>query len=165
MLKLCIKPLIELNHSYNERANHHDDAGCDLYIQHYHVCEPHKVTFIHHHIACEMLELTSSLHIPVGDETYETKEFFKNLSYLLVPRSSISKTPLLMANSIGIIDTGYRGEIIAAVYNTSSEPYIIDAGTRLFQIIAPNLQTFDVEIVNELSETKRGTGGFGSTGA
>ena len=85
-------------------------------------------------------------------------------AFYLYPRSSISKTPLMMANHVGIIDSGYRGEVIAAVRNMAIDDYKIEGGTRLFQICAPDLKPFLVEIVDQLSNTERGAGGFGSTG-
>ena len=89
----------------------------------------------------------------------------RNVSYYLHCRSSISKTPLRLANSVGIIDAGYRGNIMAIVDNMSEEEYKIPSGTRLFQICAPNLEPISMQVVNSLSETSRGTGGFGSTGS
>ena len=85
-------------------------------------------------------------------------------SYYLYPRSSISKTPLRMSNSVGIIDAGYRGEIIAKVDNLSNDDYKIEKGTRLFQICDASLEPIELRIVDKLSETTRGVGGFGSTG-
>ena len=84
--------------------------------------------------------------------------------YWLVPRSSISKTPLRLANSIGLVDSGYRGELMAKVDNVSDEDYHIKAGDRLFQLVAPNLAPMVVGVVTSLSETDRGENGFGSTG-
>ena len=86
--------------------------------------------------------------------------------YYLYPRSSISKTPLMMANSVGIIDKGYRGSIMAKVRNLSplDSEYKIEPGTRLFQICSPDLSPIRVKVVNELSISSRGEGGFGSTG-
>jgi dUTP pyrophosphatase len=86
------------------------------------------------------------------------------LSYILCPRSSISKTPVRMSNSIGIIDAGYRGELKVCLDNHSSEPYIIKKNTRLFQICSGDLKPFNFKIVSELNDTDRGDGGFGSTG-
>ena len=83
---------------------------------------------------------------------------------MLVPRSSISKTPLRMANSIGIIDAGYRGEIMAAVDNISDEDYMISPGDRLFQLVHPTLYPIHASVESNLSDTERGEGGFGSTG-
>ena len=84
--------------------------------------------------------------------------------YLLMPRSSISKTPLRLCNSIGLIDAGYRGEIMAAVDNVKQEKYEIDMGQRLFQIVSMDGGPISFELTDELSQTKRGTDGFGSTG-
>lgn len=84
--------------------------------------------------------------------------------YDLYARSSLSKTPLIMGNHVGIIDYGYRGEIMAAVKNLSSEPYTVESGVRLFQLCLPHRQPFKVEIVEVLNDTVRGEGGFGSTG-
>ena len=82
-----------------------------------------------------------------------------------MPRSSIPKTPLRLSNSIGLIDAGYRGELQAPLDNISDENYLVKAGTRLFQIVNPDLSTFSsINIVDKLSETDRGEGGFGSTG-
>jgi len=88
----------------------------------------------------------------------------KPKSYFIVPRSSIYKTPLRMANSIGVIDSGYRGELMVPVDNMTDEDYYIKPGERLFQIILPSLNEFEVQIVDELSDSERGVGGFGSTG-
>ena len=82
----------------------------------------------------------------------------------LVPRSSIVKTPLRMANSIGLIDSSYRGTLKAVVDNIKSEPYHIKKGDRLFQVASPTLEPMRWEPVNALTETDRGENGFGSTG-
>ena len=99
----------------------------------------------------------------------------KATGYYLYPRSSIVKTPFRMANSVGIIDAGYRGEIMAVVDNIDSanndlktclERYMPPL-SRVFQICAPSLEPFFVRIVEhecELGVTERGSGGFGSTG-
>lgn len=84
--------------------------------------------------------------------------------YYLYPRSSIYKTPLRLANSVGIIDYSYRGEIMAIVDNHSEQDYKIEAGTRLFQLCAPDLKPIDIEIVENIGFTDRNEGGFGSTG-
>ena len=69
-----------------------------------------------------------------------------------------------MSNSIGLIDGGYRGEIIAMVDNIKNQDYTISAGDRLFQLVAMNGAPITFELVDELSDTSRGSGGFGSTG-
>jgi dUTP pyrophosphatase len=89
----------------------------------------------------------------------------KPCGYYLYPRSSISKTTLRMANSVGVIDSGYRGELIAAVDNIGNQEFKIEYGDRYFQICTPDLTPFSgIEIVDELDVTQRGAGGFGSTG-
>lgn len=88
---------------------------------------------------------------------------------LVLPRSSISKTPLRLANSIGLIDAGYRGEILAAVDNHGKE-YIVEKHERLFQICSHDFIPFTkVVLVDKLEDLPappddRGSGGFGSTG-
>lgn len=100
--------------------------------------------------------------------------------FYLYPRSSISKTRMRLANSVGIIDAGYRGDLIAAVdtigFFGSTDIWHIWKETlspikkydRYFQVCSPDLSPFLVHIVNseeELSSpTERGHGGFGSTG-
>jgi len=86
------------------------------------------------------------------------------MAFYVYPRSSLSKTPLRLANSVGIIDSGYRGNILAAVDNIWDQPYKLKRGTRLFQICAPDLSPLSVELVDSLDKTERGSGGFGSTG-
>jgi dUTPase len=86
------------------------------------------------------------------------------------PRSSISKTPLMLANHTGIIDSGYRGSLIGAFrclpHNAPEQsPYVVPANTRLLQICHPTLCPIYVTVVNAnlLSNSIRGDGGFGST--
>lgn len=97
------------------------------------------------------------------------------IGYYLYPRSSIVKTPFRMANSVGIIDAGYRGEIMAVVDNIDAANNDMKVCierhmppmSRVFQICAPSLEPFFVRIVEhecELGVTERGSGGFGSTG-
>ena len=90
----------------------------------------------------------------------------KSIAYYIYPRSSISKTPLMLANSVGIIDSGYRGNIKIALRNLMPRNYRIVQHMRLTQICLPSLETFTVKIVHvdDLSDTVRGEGGFGSTG-
>ena len=83
---------------------------------------------------------------------------------LLVPRSSMSKTPLRCANSVGVIDADYRGELSIAYENVSCSDYTIFRGDRIAQLVIVPIAIVDVEEVNSLSETERGIGGYGSTG-
>lgn len=84
--------------------------------------------------------------------------------FFLMPRSSIYKTGLLMANSTGVIDKSYRGELKAPVWSMTGNSDVI-RGDRLFQIVAPDMGWIrHVRIVEALPSTDRGAGGFGSTG-
>jgi dUTP pyrophosphatase len=69
-----------------------------------------------------------------------------------------------MSNSIGLIDGGYRGELMAMCDHIKTEPYTVQKGQRLFQLVATDSSPIHYELVDELSETTRGHGGFGSTG-
>ena len=147
MIDLRIKILDEeATKYYGDIKNHKDDAGFDLYCPQQELIEPGETILLKMGIACEM-----------HDDYLPT-------SYMLVPRSSISKTPLRMANSIGIIDAGYRGEIMAAVDNNSDDDYMVVPGQRLFQLVHPTLYPINAKIVDKLTDTERGDGGFGSTG-
>ena len=94
-----------------------------------------------------------------------------NTGYYMYPRSSLSKTKLRLANSVGIIDSGYRGNLIGMfdlINMKTNETYVVDKYDRLVQICAPGLVPIVVEIVDTFeqlgTQTERGTGGFGSTG-
>jgi dUTP pyrophosphatase len=84
--------------------------------------------------------------------------------FWLLPRSSLSKTPLRLANSVGLIDPSYRGCLIGAIHNTSDEDFSVKKGTRLLQVALPSLSPFSVHFEKEFDITERGSGGFGSTG-
>lgn len=83
---------------------------------------------------------------------------------LLIPRSSTWKTPLRMPNSVGVIDSDYRGEVCALLQNTSNVTWEALACERLVQGVIVPVPSVQVVEVDELSETSRGVGGFGSTG-
>ena len=125
------------------------DAGLDLYCPGDLTVPPHETVTIDLKIQCEGLSDNDS----------------RNVCYYLYPRSSISKTPIRLANSVGIIDSGYRGNIMAVVDNISNEPYQIQRGQRLFQICGRYLESIHLTLVEELSDSERGNGGFGSTGS
>lgn len=81
------------------------------------------------------------------------------------PRSGISlKTPLLIANSPGTVDSGYRGEVGIIVFNASNNPYVVRHGDRIAQGVIVKLPEVEHIEVSELSESERGENGFGSTG-
>ena len=142
---LKIKPFSDLVKKMYENHGHFHkgDAGLDLYIIKEENIEAGESRLIHLGFSCENKD---------------------GRPYLLMPRSSIAKTPLRLSNSIGLIDGGYRGEIIAAVDNIKNESYTVLKGQRLFQLVGMNGSKIDFELVESLSDTSRGTGGFGSTG-
>ncbi len=85
---------------------------------------------------------------------------------LIFPRSSIYKTGFILSNSVGVIDSGYRGEIKFKFYDSiqmNDKPYVI--GDRIGQLIVIPYPQVEFEETQELSETERGSGGFGSTNA
>ena len=95
--------------------------------------------------------------------------------YYVYPRSSISKSPLRLANNVGIIDSGYRGNVKGVVDGfrgfgtgwSECNEYQVEKFSRLFQICSPNLGPVRVVLVGSLADlgtTQRGEGGFGSTG-
>lgn len=84
---------------------------------------------------------------------------------LLFPRSGLAcKRGLRLSNSVGVIDSDYRGPVCASIHNDSSVPQVINPSERIAQIMFTPYFTYDWELVDELDDTDRGTGGFGSTG-
>lgn len=141
----------------NHKAAYSGDSGIDIFHPNEVCVAGNSTVIVDLEIQCEMKALHTGFNL--GDT-----ELFINKSYLLVPRSSISKTPLRMANSIGIIDSGYRGNIKVAIDNIRPEPYIIKKGERLFQIIAADLNPIIIKLVETVSDSDRRAGGFGSSG-
>jgi dUTP pyrophosphatase len=129
------------------------DAGFDLMITEETQFSPNKVNKVDFGIVCAATMVT------LGG-----KEF--NTGYYVHPRSSLSKSALRLANSTGIIDAGYRGNLIGMF--DAKDDYKVDKYERLLQICAPGLVPIVVTVVDKLddlgSETVRGSGGFGSTG-
>ena len=84
---------------------------------------------------------------------------------LIIPRSSIgAKTPLRLSNSVGLIDSGYRGELGVLYDNISDTPYAINAGDRIAQLLVMPSYRFKANVVESLEDSDRGEGGFGSSG-
>jgi len=144
-MDLKIRPFnAEVKQMYENHGYFHDgDAGLDLFVINEQTISAGETTLIHLQIACENTE---------------------NRPYLVMSRSSIGKTPLRLANAVGLIDAGYRGEIMAVVDNIKKEDYTVEPGQRLFQLVAMDGSPIYFELVEELSDTTRGGGGFGSTG-
>lgn len=144
-MDLLIKTLNETAHNlYSKHGHFHEgDAGLDLYILEDIVVKSNDTVLIKLGISCEPID---------------------GKAFYLMPRSSISKTPLRMSNSIGLIDAGYRGEIMASCDNIKNIDYYVKKGQRLFQLVAIDAGPISYKIVNELTDSSRGVGGFGSTG-
>ena len=144
-MHLKIKPFSEdIFSMYKNHSHFHQgDAGLDLFIIENQTIEAGSSMRIHLGISCENLD---------------------SRPYLLMARSSISKTPIRLSNSVGLIDAGYRGEIMAVCDNIKDYDFSIKKGDRLFQLVSSDLSDIEFIIVDELSDTTRGEGGFGSTG-
>lgn len=166
-LELVCEPWA-VSHYKNEVNRPNDNAGYDLYCQQTTI--PGYSTIGHlvnQGVKARMICLSGNMPYSEGHYLNITAKLAEEeVHYRLVPRSSIFKTPLSMANSEGIIDRTYRGLIKAPVRNHSpSAAYEIQEGTRLFQIVAPDMGWIrEVRIVDSLPDTVRGEGGFGSTG-
>ena len=121
-------------------------AGADLYA-----CMDKDITV---NPGCtEFIHTGIALEIPTG------------LVGLIYARSGMAcKRGLAPANKVGVIDSDYRGEIMVALYNQSNETKVITSGDRIAQIIIQPVTQFEFNEVDELSDTTRGEGGFGSTG-
>jgi dUTP pyrophosphatase len=106
-----------------------------------------------------------------GNLVYKTGlalEIPKGFVGLLFPRSSVSKTSMSLANSVGVIDSGYRGEIMLKykdVGKSSSIQVLYKAGDRVGQLMVIPYPEVEFIEADELSITDRGSGGFGSTGS
>lgn len=162
-----------LKHIYSERVLEHNkkmekeyyDAGFDLLNPEEIILDQDNnlnIVKINHKIKCSskiVKKVSNNLKVrPTG--------------YYLYPRSSISKLPLRLANNTGIIDSGYRGNIIG-VFDVNKQLindniHNIEKYQRILQVCAPNLIPIIVEIVDDINEldinTERGEDGFGSTG-
>jgi len=100
-----------------------------------------------------------------GNQVYDTQiamEIPKGYVGLVFPRSSVSKTTLALRNAVGVIDSGYRGSIILKYNGDTIRSY--SEGDRVGQIMIIPYPEIEFEEVNELSDSERGSGGFGSTG-
>jgi dUTP pyrophosphatase len=119
-------------------------------------------------ISVSMFEAGAVLYVEYG--TGLAVEIPEGYVGLIFPRSSLSKTTLVMANHVGVIDSGYRGEIkfrfkdVTDTANEFNEPVIYNVGDKIGQLIVIPYPSVEFEEVEELTESERGLGGFGSTG-
>ena len=170
---------MELKNQYVASAANHNnkilnpdnkylDAGFDLFVPRDCLSQPYSVTS---QLKLDFTVICAASMVTESGKNYQT-------GYYMDPRSSISKTCLRLANSRGIIDSGYRGpligmfDIMSSNNNNNNNNQNINVlarrHDRVTQICAPGLEPILVEIVDDLEElgerTERGTGGFGSTG-
>ena len=142
--------------SDNYRANKHKDSGFDLYVPEDVTIKPGEIEIIDMEVKCAAYGRARA---------HCFARCLVPSPYYLYARSSVSKRGIMLVNSVGVIDSGYRGNLMAAFYNTKKEAVTINAGDRIVQICLPNLSSnFVVECVDKLEETERGGGGLGSTG-
>jgi len=121
-------------------------AGADLYacIKEKVIINPGETVMIHTGIAVE---------IPIG------------YAGLVYARSGLaSKKGLAPANKVGVVDADYRGELMVALHNHSLKPAEIEKGERIAQMVLTPFLAAEFLEATELSDTQRGSGGFGSTG-
>jgi dUTP pyrophosphatase len=121
---------------------HHNDAGCDL-------CTPVAITAVSRQIT--KIPLGLGIALPDG------------YMFMIYDKSGLASRGLQVVG--GIVDAGYRGEIAVLLYNTTDADIAFESGNKVAQgIIVPVVQA-DFTQIDEFSETTRGAGGFGSTGA
>lgn len=100
--------------------------------------------------------------VPTGIACAPERE---DIVMLVFVRSSLGrKFGLTLANSVGVIDSDYRGEILVPMVNHGNEPYIIQDGERFAQLVVTPVIFPEICLSDELDETERGVNGFGSTG-
>ena len=145
MKSLKIKRLNE-NAILPERASA-GAAGMDL-----HACIPSPVTIAPR----ELVRIPTGLAIAMPDE---------NMVALIFARSGLGiKHGVSLSNAVGVIDSDYRGEICVGLCNVGGEPYTIEPNERIAQMVLMPVLNLPLEETDDLGETERGAGGFGSTG-
>lgn len=83
---------------------------------------------------------------------------------LQFPRSGLGSKGYTMRNAVGVIDSGYRGAIRCALWNTTDEPFKVSKGDRICQLVIVPFAECEIEVVDELTDSERGANGYGSTG-
>jgi len=147
------------NHNKNMIEHVYPDSGFDLLF-------PNDVVFTNE-VTSKFVDFQVKTEMIYVNATLET---WSGTAFTVHPRSSISKTPLMLANHTGIIDSGYRGNLIGAFRwlntDTTTSSYNVMQNTRLLQVCHPTLCPIYVIVVKDelLSSSERGAGGFGSTG-
>lgn len=156
-----------VNHNQKLMSDpHFFDAGFDLFLPNNTVFDSENVNKIDFKVKCCAQIHHLSMNNDVASSNY--RSYFSG--FYVHPRSSLSKTPLRLANATGIIDAGYRGNLIGMLdcNNREDNDYTSAQFTRMLQICAPSLMPIYVEVVDSIDDlgpsTSRGGGGIGSTG-
>ena len=124
---------------------HDTDAAADLYAMEDQIIDAHSYG--------NMIKTGVKIQLPEG------------WLAMILPRSSMgTKTPLRLSNSVGLIDSGYRGELGVLYDNTSDINYQIHAGDRIAQLLVMPSYRFQAKVVDVLADSDRGEGGFGASG-
>jgi dUTP pyrophosphatase len=132
---------------YQSKVLEDENVGFDLFVPRTVQFAPGERKFVSMEVKAVVLEGKEAQH------------------YWMLPRSSMSKTGLMLLNSVGVIDKSYRGELIAALWNTTEKEVVVEQGQRLVQLVSRTMESFQTsKVVQQLDSTERGEGGFGSTG-
>ena len=118
------------------------------------------------------LDITSISREIVITGDYEYVEYGTGLAFeipvghvgLLFPRSSVSKKDMFLSNAVGVIDSGYRGEVSFRFKRLAWDSTLYNVGEKIGQLVIIPYPQIELELVKELSETERGANGYGSTG-
>ena len=148
MVPKYLQPSIEVqldDKKYMPSRAHASDAGADLFVKQTNWLAPFKRTLVPTGVR---------VSIPVG------------YVGLLIPRSSLSKCEIILSNSVGVIDSDYRGEILVALtYIGSNEHGVsVTSGDKIAQLLIVPIMLPEFIEVDKLEDTVRGSNGFGSTG-
>ena len=158
-----------LKHNNSLENNQYPDAGFDVFVPEKPSDQGQKSTFkIDFSIKCAMFNKLRVVKSSIKKENL-IYDINKPLGFYMYPRSSISKTHLRLANNVGIIDSGYRGNLggFFDIHNLPAGEKPYEQYQRLVQICSNTLEPFKVILVDDIDElgtTERGEGGFGSTG-
>lgn len=130
----------------------HPDSGFDLFVTEDVTIPAGEIKVINMQVKCSVYgNMQGGTKVP--------------LPYYLYARSSVIKRGIILANSVGIIDCGYRGPLMTGFYNTRKEDVEIKAGERVAQICMCDLWPyFNVTLTQSIDQTERNEGGIGSTG-
>lgn len=137
-----LKELLAFGHADLPRRGSEQAAGLDLCASEYVALQPWATTLVPTGLAINKLP----------DGTYAR----------IAPRSGLAVKGLIV--NAGVVDADYRGEVKVVIFNTTREPFIIEEGDRIAQLILEKIVYAEPVLVHSLDDSERGDGGFGSTG-